>query len=797
MLRLLFSILCCHCYLIAFCQGTLDLESMDHQPGYIDFYWDEYQGKIYLVINKLDQELLYNTGLSAGIGSNDIGLDRGQLGSEHVVKFIKSGNKILFVELNTDYRAISENQLERRAVEEAFAQSVLWGFKVEQNVSDGYIVDATPFFLRDAHNVKGRLSQSKQGSYKVDESRCVIFLPRTKNFPKNSEFEAVITLTGEPKGQWIRSVTPSADAVTVRQHHSFIELPDPGYEPRHFDPRSGYGPLSYFDFATPIHEPISKKFIRRHRLHKKDPSAPISEAVEPIIYYLDPGAPEPIRSALVGGAQWWNQAFEAAGYKDAFQVKILPADADPMDVRYNLIQWVHRSTRGWSYGSSVVDPRTGEIIKGHVSLGSLRVRQDFLIAQGLKAVYTGGEDHSEELVEMALARLRQLSAHEVGHTLGLSHNFAASTNDRASVMDYPHPLVQLGPDGVDFNGAYDTKIGAWDLRTILYGYQDFPTGQDEAIALQRILQENEALGLRYISDQDARPAGGAHPHAHLWDNGSSVIDELSRLIEVREEALRSFGIDNIPMGMPIAELENVLVPLYLAHRYQTEAVTKLIGGLEYTYAVRDSDNDYTTEVVAVKVQEDALNILIELLNPDFLTLPESIISLLPPRPMGSRRDRELFEIRTGLTFDPIGAAEASAGFTLEFLFNPQRLSRVIEYQARDETQLSIQDIFEEVEENLDRFCAQEGLRGTIGEVVYSTFVDQLMRLARDKSAHHQVGGAALSWLDKIGNKQLMGTDIHRQSIQHRIKAFLRSPSSFEVPALVELPAGSPIGCGQD
>lgn len=776
-------------------QSSLDLDILEHHPGFVDFYWDEDQGKIYLKVDRLDEEFLYNTGLSAGIGSNDIGLDRGQLGSEHLVKFIKSGNKLLLLELNTGYRALSDNPHERRAVEEAFAQSVLWGFKIDKEDAGGQIVDATSFLLRDAHNVVGRLASRNQGNYQVDDSRCAIYLPRTKNFPENTEMEAIITLTGDPKGQWIRSVTPSPNAVTVRQHHSFIQLPDENYEPRKFDPRSGFNVLSFHDYATGIDDPINKKYIRRHRLQKIDPSAAESEAVEPIIYYLDPGAPEPIRSALLDGARWWNQAFEAIGYKNAFQVEMLPENADPMDVRYNLIQWVHRSTRGWSYGSSVVDPRTGEIIKGHVSLGSLRVRQDFLIAQGLKAVYGEAEDQSEELIEMALARLRQLSAHEVGHTIGLAHNFAASTNDRASVMDYPHPLIELAGNGIHFNNAYDDKIGAWDVRTVLYGYQDFPEGTDEDAALRDILRENENMGLRYISDQDARPAGGAHPYAHLWDNGSSPTAELSRLAEVREEALRNFGLNNIPNGVPVADLENVLVPLYFSHRYQTEAVVKLIGGLEYSYAVKDNQSAPSTKIVASTEQRDALNMIIEVLNPDFLGLPESIISLIPPRPMGSSRDRELFDVRTGLTFDPISAAEASAAFTLEFLLNGQRLSRVVEYHARDRAQLSLEEILNTLNQNLDRFTQQEGLRGKVGEAVYSVFVDQLMRLAKDRGNHHQVSGAAMRWLQDLAEGDLSGSEDHVSSIRSRVRSFLTSPTDFELPTPPEMPAGSPIGCG--
>jgi hypothetical protein len=776
---------------------TSGMEAFD---GYFKFYWDENKGKIWLEIDKPDTEILYVNSLTAGIGSNDIGLDRNQLGDSRIVKFERSGPKVLMVQPNYRYRANSDNEEERLAVEEAFAKSVLWGFEIEKEENGVLLVDFTPFLMRDAHDIANRLRN--QGSYRMDASRSAMYMERTKNFPKNTEFETTITFTGDARGGYIRSVTPSSDAVTVRMHHSLVELPDDKYEPRVYDPRSGYNDLSYYDYATPIDQPIVKRFIRRHRLEKKDPTAAVSEAVEPIIYYLDRGTPEPVRSALLEGASWWNQAFEAAGYKDAFQVKMLPEDADPMDLRYNVINWVHRSTRGWSYGSSVTDPRTGEIIKGHVTLGSLRVRQDFLIAQGLVEAYADGEEADPRLLEMALARLRQLSAHEVGHTIGLAHNFASSVNDRASVMDYPHPLITVdGLGRMDFSKAYDTGIGAWDKRTILFGYQDFPEGTNEKEALNEILAENNEMGLQYISDSDARPPYGAHPSGHLWDNGASAADELRRMSQVRKEAIKKFGEKNIPVGMPMAYLENVLVPLYLMHRYQVEAVSKSIGGVDYSYTVR-GDGQNANKMVNDAAQREALEALVETLDPSFLALPEKVIEMIPPQPIGYSRGRELFNIHTGLTFDPIGAAESSANHTISFLLNPERLARLIEQHARDPQRLSANDAMNALLDAVGQKREHTAFEKEIARMTEKLAVTHILKLAGDQDIMRQVSALALLKISELERKlaqqasytQDVNQLAHIMYLQNLIGQFKDDPTEFQIPEIPSMPDGSPIGC---
>jgi hypothetical protein len=768
--------------------------------GYFNFYWNEKTGQVLLEIDRLNDEFLYVNSLPAGVGSNDLGLDRGQIGNTRIVKFIRIGNKVLLVQPNYNYRAVSNNADERKSVEEAFAQSVIYGFTTEAQDSSRALIDITHFLLQDIHQVARKLGNSNQGNYHADESRSAIYLPNTKSFPDNTEFEAVITLAGTGTGSEISSVTPNADYVTVRMHHSFIKLPDGNYKPRKFDPRAGFYDNEYMDYATPIDQPIVKRFLTRHRLEKKDPSAAMSEAVKPIVYYVDRGAPEPVRTTLIEGASWWNQAFEGVGYKNAFQVKLLPEDADPMDIRYNIIQWVHRSTRGWSYGESINDPRTGEIIKGQVSLGSLRDRQDFLIAEGLVQPYEDGKPVSNKMMKLALARLHQLAAHEVGHTLGMQHNFTASVNNRASVMDYPPPVVSLNPDGsIDLSKAYTTEIGGWDKRAILYAYQDFPAGTNEDEALKNVMTETLKEGYLFISDADARPAGSAHPQAHLWDAGTDAADELNRLMDIRKHVLAGFSEKAIRQDAPMATLEEVLVPVYLMHRYQVEAASKMLGGLYYTFALKN-DGQTITKFVPPAEQWKAFNALMATITPDALALPEKLIEKIPPRPIGYPRTRETFKSRTGLTFDPLSAAESAASNTLEFMPQPQRAARLVEYHSRDNTQPGLEAVLNKLVAQTWKSPQQIGYKGEVQRLVNNLTLKQLLQLAANTKAPESVRGITLvqinelkKWMSKTaltaGNEQkaslLFGLS--------QIGQFEKNPDKFQPAETLAMPDGSPIG----
>ena len=757
---------------------------------------------MWLEIDKWDTEFLFLESLSAGVGQNDIGLDRGQLGEGRVVKFQRVGPKVLLTQVNYGFRAQTEDLAERKAVEDAFAQSVIWGFEAAAAEGDRVLVDATSFYLHDAHHVTDTLKQTKQGTFHVDASRSALYLADTKNFPQNTEVDSTLTFVGDEPGKLVEQVVPDPNAITVREHYSFVQLPDGNYHPREFDPRAGFYGISYMDYATPIGTPIVKRYMARHRLAEEGSFG--AQSVIPSSRSSTTSIRErPSRYArhCLEGARWWNQAFEAAGYRNAFQVEMLPPGADPMDVRYNVINWVHRSTRGWSYGASVVDPRTGEIIKGQVSLGSLRVRQDYMILEGLLAPYKNGEKGDPRMLQTALARLRQLAAHEVGHTLGLQHNYIASTQGRASVMDYPHPWVKLAADGtLDLSQAYATGIGDWDKVTIQYGYSDFAPGTDEHKALNDIINGAAKRGLTFLTDQDARPPGSASPYTNLWDNGKDPVAELQNVIKVRATALAHFGENNIPQGTSMAQLQDVLVPVYLYHRYQTEAVIKTIGGLNYTYALR-GDGQVPTAPVSGAEQRRALSAVLQTVSPEFLTVPEQISKLIPPRPSGIE-PYEDFPGHTGLTFDPLGAAETSATMTVGVLLDPARAARLIQYHSQDAQQPGLNEVLDALLNATWKSKPRSGELAATQRVVDDVALNQMMTLAANEKAADEVRAATLFKLTELrgwlAKQAPLVTDpqqkAHMLYAVAQIRKFEQEPGQVLKPTpLLEAPPGAPIG----
>ncbi|GGP87559.1 zinc-dependent metalloprotease [Shewanella ulleungensis] len=756
--------------------------------GFINLFYDAKAGQLYLEVDKLNQPFLMLTSLPHGVGSNDIGLDRGQLGQTRMVQFEQHGPYLVLKQLNTDFRASSDNISEKQAVTQAFAESILWRGKIVAGKQA--IVSLNDLVINDLHGVVDVLAATKQGQYSLDDNRSVILPQGIKSFEHNADVDVNLTFTTSKAGEQVASVTPDAKFLSVRVRYSFVQLPDEGFEPRSYHPMSGYLSDQYIDYSTAVDQPLVQRHLLKHRLQKVIPGDAPSKVVNPIVYYLDPGVPEPIRGALLAGARWWEDAFTAAGFIDGFKVALLPEGADPQDVRYNMIQWVHRATRGWSYGAAVTDPRTGEIIKGNVTLGSLRVRQDHLIARGLTAGWPDRSAANEAAMALSLARIRQLAAHEIGHTLGLDHNFAASTNDNSSVMDYPHPYASIEGKQIDISQPYREGIGEWDKYTIAYGYGS--SSQAEAL-----LTSSLEKGFRYIGEADSRRTSASNAYASLWDRGNDAVAELLRLETVRLKAINEFNSDALLAGEPNGELADVFVPMYLLTRYQIEAAAKWIGGTDYSY--QQVGGGVRWSYVPPKMQLAALEGLLGSLQSSSLAIPTNVLQILVPKAGNYRKTRESFTSNLGVVSDPVAMAEMLSRHIASLILTPERLNRVNQAYMEDSSQLSVVTLIDKLAGRSLYQDLPNGRELAIQMRVNAVVVDAMLTAYRDPKTAPEVQAQLAARFDYIV-KQLKrrsnrGSDYqsaHYDWLYKGIVNGLEHPDFRLINKPAAMPPGSPI-----
>jgi hypothetical protein len=757
----------------AFAKATQGLEA---KTGFINLYQDRKTNKVYMELPKQDDndvsmKVLYAKYLRAGLGSNPIGLDRSQPGGTNVMIIRRVGDKVIFEAENLNFRASADNLLEKESVKNSFARSYVWGGKVTAEADDGrFLVDVTSFLTRDSHGVAARLKRARAGTARLDQKRSYADLKETLVFPKNIELDSVLTFDVSGPSSEIRGIAADSNNITLMTHHSFIALPEDGFKTRVAKPWTAAFGRGYQDYSAPLGESIVRGQANRHRLEKIDPTAAVSEVVKPIVYYVDSGAPKNIRDALVEGGNWWATAFEAAGFKNAYRVEVLPEGAHPLDIRYNMINWVHRQTRGWSYGGSISDPRTGEIIKGNVLLGSLRVRQDIKIFEGLAGVKNSGTGNDQDPIKASLARIRQLSAHEIGHTLGFAHNMGASTLDRSSVMDYPAPDITLDANGeVDLSNAYGVGMGAWDDYTVKYLYAEVPEGMEETEFLDKILEDGFKAGLRFVDDRHSRAFGTGHPYGALWDTRNDPIESLGVAMDVRAKALSEFGLGNIHEGDAVSDLANVIVPVYLYHRFQIQAAAKSLGGMYFTYGTK-GDGQPLNRLVDPKRQQDALDALLATIDPAALDLSDDVLmALTPALRTPTMVSRELFRGKTNPAFDVLSAANVAAALTFNELLHPSRAGRLVEFNRRDTSMPSFESVLEQITANVFPRKMEGGRLAEIRRVVQSRYINDLINLAGNGSTMARSGASAGG-----GNMGPASSGVTLPGVQMRAEDHLRN-----------------------
>ena len=690
--------------LLAFQPATAEAQSgalagLSKAEGFIPFYWDAEDGKVLLEVPAFDEDVLYYVSAATNPGSVQVGMDRGVIYTA-VIHFVRSGDKVVVNQINTDFRALNGSAATAQGTIDSFPTSVLAVLPVVSDSGGKVVVDGTPLFMRDAGYVAARMKRSGQGDFRFEPAKSVFYPARTKAFPENTEVETIVSFTSNAPGVAVREVMPSPDTFTMRIHHSFLKAPT-GYVPREADPRIGVGSISFQDFSKPIDESPFTEWVRRWRLEKKDPTAAMSEPVEPITYYFDPAIPDPIREAMKTGLLWWNKAFEEAGFINAIHAVDAPPEMDPMDIRYAYVLWIQRDGRGFSSSGNFGDPRTGEVLGSKTHMDTYRLRT---IANYYDA-YMGGlpEDGSgltladpslvstdlynampEGQRDMAFLRQAVLTAHELGHTLGFGHAWNANFNDRSSVMEYPVPRVKVVDGKLDLSESFMTEIGEYDKYMVRFAYTPLPEAQEEA-GLDQIIAEMRGEGLMYTL--------GSDPRYTWYVDRPGPVEELKDMAEVRKIALANYGPAMLKTGEPYGAMRDLrLWMIYLQERYAIEFGQKYIGGLLQNIVVKGKeDNLPPTEFIPGTKQREILGLMLDAIEPEKLVIPETLLSQLVPDPGVNRED-----MSDDPVFDQLRAARILAAMVIEPLFDADRSERIVALSARQPDPLTYPQLVDAV-----------------------------------------------------------------------------------------------------